>query len=406
MAIRLAPVVVLLCLSAGVAQTQKKPAGKEMELQYNDGKKVRVSLLEENIEVMTTEGKATIPVRDIHWIGLGVHEPAGAGAKIQAAVKALGSESFKEREQATADLISYGRCVLPSLADVKNDLESMRRAQHIRKKIEDALSPDIRALKSTDKIRTGRATIEGRITTTSFKVHREYFGDMAIPLYALGTLSSPAMLAHRSMRYTDFHVTAMLLDETVEMKDFLAPDPGIRFKDFLELLYEKFAARGKELAILVDIEAFKEDNPDNDADKIYNEPIKFQPFPKKMKASGVLRLALDRLPKAAYVIRNGVIVVTTAKRASSAELLKTGVVANFLEESLESCVHHLSEISGATIVIDPRLGEKSWTPVTASFRNSVPLETAVRLLAECAGLHVELRDHVMFITDKPKTAEK
>src|SRR2546421_12252094 len=52
---------------------------------------------------------------------------------------------------------------------------------------------------------------------------------------------------------------AKALAEKVDMKDFLNQ---MTLKEFIGLLYEKLAAKNKEVPILVDWNAFKEETPD------------------------------------------------------------------------------------------------------------------------------------------------
>ena len=82
-----------------------------------------------------------------------------------------------------------------------------------------------------------------------------------------------------------------MLEETIDMKDFQQPG-GLSLKDALSLLYEKMAAKGKELPILIDTEAFKGDAEGPD---VYETVVKFPPFPKRMQVQMVLRLALAKI---------------------------------------------------------------------------------------------------------------
>ncbi len=110
-----------------------------------------------------------------------------------------------------------------------------------------------------------------------------------------------------------------LLDEEIEMKDFQAP---MTLKEALGLFMERFAGKQKDLPILVDTEAFKEENPD--APSIYDTPIQFQPYPKKMMLATALRLALAKVnpPNATYLIRRNYIEITTIERQTRERVLR------------------------------------------------------------------------------------
>jgi hypothetical protein len=61
--------------------------------------------------------------------------------------------------------------------------------------------------------------------------------------------------------------------------------------------------------------------------------------------------------------------------------------------------------TGANIVVDPRLGEKAKKAVTLKL-DDVPLETAVRLLAEVADLRAVRSSNVLFVTSIDKVKER
>ena len=64
-------------------------------------------------------------------------------------------------------------------------------------------------------------------------------------------------------------------------------------------------------------------------------------------------------------------------------------------------VKQLAADTGVNLVVDPRLGEKAKKPVTLALED-VPLETAVRLLAEVSDFRAVRSSNVLFVT----TAEK
>jgi hypothetical protein len=198
---------------------------------------------------------------------------------------------------------------------------------------------------------------------------------------------------------TAFHTIVGLLDEQLDMKYFQTP---LSLKESLALFMEHFATKGKELAILVDSEAFKEENPD--APPIYDTVVQFPPFPKKMKLATALRLALSKaIPaNATYVIRQEHIEITTFERVKPEALFGFPILAQFHKLPLHEALEELSSLSGATILLDTRVGDKAHTAVSARFQNTVSLETAVRLLAEMADLETEVRGNVLFVTNKPK----
>lgn len=57
-------------------------------------------------------------------------------------------------------------------------------------------------------------------------------------------------------------------------------------------------------------------------------------------------------------------------------------------------------MSGATIVLDQRIGHRTQTPVSAVFKNTIPLRAAVQVLAEMADLLADVRENLLFVTNK------
>jgi len=203
-----------------------------------------------------------------------------------------------------------------------------------------------------------------------------------------------------SPRKAGFQALAALLDEPLDMAGISQAD--LNLKDLLTHLRDRLAANDKELNIFVDALAFQQENPD--AQGIYDTTVRFDPIPKKQKLGMILRQALGRVPtnNATFLLRGGVIEITTFDRAKPENLLGFPITARFNKRPLDEAIDELSDLSGATIVIDSRVGDKAKTPVSASFKNTITLDSAVRLLAEMADLQAEVRDNVLFITGKRK----
>jgi hypothetical protein len=70
-----------------------------------------------------------------------------------------------------------------------------------------------------------------------------------------------------------------------------------------------------------------------------------------------------------------------------------------------AAIKQLAADTGANVTIDPRLKDKAKTPVTLKL-DDVPLETAVRLLAEVSDLRAVRMSNVLFVTSADKVKEK
>jgi hypothetical protein len=186
-----------LCLSLLLStrspgqETEKQERSQTLaEVRFGDGSLVRMTLLQEDLEVMTRYGKLTIPVGEIRKIDFGLHVPSGLDQQITTSIKLLGSEVYREREGATKDLVVAGHWAYPLLqkASRSTDQETAQRAHQVLKQIADKVSPDLLRLREEDVIHTREFTVVGRIVSPSLKAQSAHFGEMALKLSDLRTL--------------------------------------------------------------------------------------------------------------------------------------------------------------------------------------------------------------------------
>ncbi len=217
---------------------------------------------------------------------------------------------------------------------------------------------------------------------------------LAVSLVLCGPATAQKKEAAKEWNYGSI---ADALDTPVDTKP-LRNEGKVKFKVFLEFMADKL---GGNVSIIVDREAFAAVLGADAAD-LYEEEIQI-PLG-KMRASRLLSFALSQVAKgeATYLIRNSIIEITPYLNASPESLLGYPIRARFDKKPFADAVDILCEQSGATILIDPRVGDKARTPVTAEFRNPIALEGVMRLLAEMADLQVETRENILFITSKPK----
>jgi hypothetical protein len=185
----LATLTIVLSLPAvGYAQqsaaTPKEAAPKIAEVRFGDGSVVRMTLLQEQLEVMTRYGKLSVPLSDIRRIEFGLHLPDGLGEQIGASIKLLGSDVYRDREGASKDLLQAGHWACPALQKARksNDPETAQRAMQVLKQISDKTSPELLRLKEDDVIQTNEFTIVGRIVSPTLKAQSPHFGDVALKL--------------------------------------------------------------------------------------------------------------------------------------------------------------------------------------------------------------------------------
>lgn len=166
-------------------------------------------------------------------------------------------------------------------------------------------------------------------------------------------------------------------------------DAPLSLKDAIQVMEDSGFPK-----IVLRTSAFKEDNPD--APDLYETAVR---WPGKGLSRGkALRLILDQIPtgNANYLVRPGYILITTNDSMTPNHQFVSGTV--FVQRPLEEALQELSELSGISIVLDPRVGAKAKTPITARFASETNLAQATRLLADMADLKAVRVDGIMYVT--------
>jgi hypothetical protein len=163
------------------------------------------------------------------------------------------------------------------------------------------------------------------------------------------------------------------------------------FRDMLET-WEK---RGMPRVIIYQ-QAFKLENPD--APDVYETQIVL-PRVQGLPAGRVFRMALDQIPTAdaTYLVQAGHLLVTTSRDASPRARF---VQASFANRPLDEALEELSDLTGVAIAVDPRVGGKGKTPVTARFPSETNLAQIVRVLADMADLKAVVVDAMIYVTSR------
>ncbi len=151
--------------------------------------------------------------------------------------------------------------------------------------------------------------------------------------------------------------------------------------------------------------AFKADGIDD----VLSQPVAEKPIPKMMRASleAVLRKVLARVNSSSgtgFLLRRNVIEITTG-RAMQTEVWGPDFKGPFLplvNMTLENCplseaLKEMADLTDTSILLDPRVAEQARQTVTLRLRN-VPLDSAVRLLANTAELGMYMVDNVVYVT--------
>lgn len=115
-----------------------------------------------------------------------------------------------------------------------------------------------------------------------------------------------------------------------------------------------------------------------------------------------LRAVLEPLNLRFGVVRDG-LYISTEDGLTTRQLRQRVDVAGE-PAPFAGVVKRLAAETGANVVLDPRLKDRADTPVALKL-DDVPLETAVRLLAEVADLQAVRLNNVLFVTT-PERAER
>jgi type II secretory pathway component GspD/PulD (secretin) len=122
-------------------------------------------------------------------------------------------------------------------------------------------------------------------------------------------------------------------------------------------------------------------------------------LPRRMRVGDILQLLVAQFEEeSTLLIRKNRVEITTKKAAGRDNLLKQTFVASFDQHPLEFILEDFADITGVSVIVDGRSKEKIRTPVTARFRNDVPLSDALRMVTESAELKLVFLPGGLFVT--------
>jgi hypothetical protein len=195
------------------------------------------------------------------------------------------------------------------------------------------------------------------------------------------------------------------VERTQELRDKLAQrgtidfPPGSTLKDALDYLHDVWL--GGDFGYFLDSQAFRDD-AEFPTQEVDNAPVKL-PKLTALALRTALRLLLEPV-HGSFVLRDGVLIVTTAHVVESGAVLKQPVDVVIRNETLNTALQELSALSGANIVLDSRYTDEANKPVSADLAG-VPVDVAVRLVADMVGLRPVRLQNVLYVT-RPDNARK
>jgi len=123
---------------------------------------------------------------------------------------------------------------------------------------------------------------------------------------------------------------------------------------------------------------------------------------KNVKARSALRSLLTPY-NLNYAILGDTVLVSTDDVAMLRQV-RQRVSIDLDKMELSKALKRLARETGTNLVVDPRVGKDAQTPVTLQM-DDVPLETAVRLMAEMVNLKPVRVGNTLFVTSKTNAAE-
>jgi hypothetical protein len=149
--------------------------------------------------------------------------------------------------------------------------------------------------------------------------------------------------------------------------------------------------------IVIHAQAFKDENPE--AGDLNETPVLW-PRVKGLPRGKVLQLILAQVQtsNANFLVKPGYVLVTTNDVMQPHRQFVRG--AAFVHLPLDEALQELSELSGVSIVLDPRAGDKARIPITVRFPAETNVAQIVRVLADMADLKAERVDSIMYVTTR------
>jgi hypothetical protein len=170
-------------------RSKAKADPRKVEVVFDDGSTVKMTLLQDHVEITSRYGKFKIPIAEVVRIEFGLRYPEGVENRVNKAIAGLGDRNFRKRESASAELLDLAEYAYPALREAANhsDAEVVKRAEELVKKIEENAGERL-AIPWHDVIHTIEFPIPGRIELSHFKASTPYFGEVQVALAEIRSL--------------------------------------------------------------------------------------------------------------------------------------------------------------------------------------------------------------------------
>jgi RNA polymerase sigma factor (sigma-70 family) len=177
-------------------------------------------------------------------------------------------------------------------------------------------------------------------------------------------------------------------------------DPGTPLRDALQLIGEIHGVTIRANEPAFDLAAGEKGIVDRLTVAVL--PSRGLPL-RKMLQDMLLQLRGPAEVQATFLVRGDMIEVLPYQSVTPDALLRELVTVTFRKEPLEAALEKLLDMTGANIIVDPRIQESAKTPINAVLQH-VPLDTAVRLLCDMADVESIILDNVVYVTTPENAA--
>lgn len=191
----------------------KRPADPKkpplVEVRFADDTALKMTLLDEKLELTTQYGTLQIPVRDVRRIDFATRVSDADVRRIETLIALLADKEYGKRQDAFEELQGFGSKAYPHLlkAAKSSDKEVQRRAEELIDQIKQNATEDQLEVRPNDVVHTADSKISGKLTATTLKVNTTQFGEQQLRLTELRSLQGGG-------------VTEVVADKNV------LPDPG------------------------------------------------------------------------------------------------------------------------------------------------------------------------------------
>lgn len=147
-----------------------------------DGSVLPLVMLDEKLQLQTDHGLLTIPIHKIQGIDLATRIPVEMRKRINAAILALGSKSFRQREMAEEMLLNMEERAVGALqrATEAIDVEIARRAKGILNSLRETMDEERLLVRKQDVIYTKDSKFVGELKSTYLHVKTRIVGEQKL----------------------------------------------------------------------------------------------------------------------------------------------------------------------------------------------------------------------------------